>query len=391
MGWILAIAYLACGVWLFLLLFWGRFWLANQRINIKTSIIQDYPLVGVIIPARNEAELISQSLTSILKQDYLGDFSVVLVDDKSTDSTAAIAQTTAQKLQMGERLKVISGQPLPRDWKGKIWALEQGINYALEQESLPEYLLLTDADIKHHPQNLTELVTKAETEKLDLVSLMVLLRCENFWEKFLIPAFVFFFQKLYPFPWVNNPQCPIAAAAGGCILIRRQVLEKIGGLKTIRNALIDDCNLAKTIKFANPQQPSPIWLGLSSSVFSLRPYNSLKTIWDMVARTAYNQLNYSPLLLIITLLGLVVMYLIAPVALIWGLISHNYQVVAMGIIIWLLISIAYFPTVKLYQISWLWVLTLPAIAIFYSLMTVDSAIRYAQGQGGSWKGRVYDS
>ena len=390
MGWILAIAYLACGVWLFLLLFWGRFWLADQRINFSTNVIQKYPLVRVIIPARNEAELISQSLTSILKQDYLGDFSVVLVDDNSTDSTAAIAKDTAQTLQMGERLKVISGQPLPRDWKGKIWAMEQGINYALKQEPLPEYLLLTDADIKHHRQNLTELVTKAETEKLDLVSLMVLLRCQNFWEKFLIPAFVFFFQKLYPFPWVNNPQRPIAAAAGGCILIRRQVLEKIGGLKTIRNALIDDCTLAKTVKFANPQKPAPIWLGLSSSIVSLRPYDSLKTIWDMVARTAYTQLNYSPLLLIITLLGLILVYLTAPLALIWGLIFHSYQIAAIGFVLWLLMSIAYFPTVRLYQISWLWVLTLPAIAILYSLMTVDSAIRYARGQGGAWKGRVYD-
>ena len=218
---------------------------------------------------------------------------------------------------------------------------------------------------------------------------MVLLRCESFWEKLLIPSFVFFFQKLYPFRWVNNPQSSIAAAAGGCILIRPQALEKIGGIKTIRNALIDDCTLAKTVKFADPQQPSPIWLGLSSSVVSLRPYNSLKSIWDMVARTAYTQLNYSPLLLIGTLLGLILVYLIAPIATIFGLVTQSYTLAILGILVWLLMSLAYSPSVRLYKLSIIWAFTLPAIAFLYSLMTLDSAIRHMKGQGGAWKGRVY--
>ncbi len=385
-----AIACLSLAIWLFLLLFWGQFWLANQKLTINTNILQNYPIVRVVIPARNEAQLLSQTLTSLLKQDYLGDFSVVLVDDNSTDSTQAIAQKTGETLQLTNRLKIISGQPLPSGWKGKLWAMEQGINYASQQQPQPDYLLLTDADIQHHPQSLTELVTKAETEKLDLVSVMVLLRCESFWEKLLIPAFVFFFQKLYPFRWVNNPQSRIAAAAGGCILIRRQVLEKIGGIGTIRNALIDDCTLAKIVKFANPKQPSPIWLGLSSSLVSLRPYESLKTIWDLVARTAYTQLNYSPLLLSATLGGMVLVYLTAPIATVFGLITHNYGLVGIGLLTWLLMGVAYLPTIKLYKLSPLWVLTLPAIAILYSLMTLDSAIRYGRGQGGAWKGRVYE-
>ena len=385
---VLTIALLSLAIWLFLLLLWGQFWLAEPQLIINTSILQKFPIVRIIIPARNEAQLLNQSLTSVLKQDYLGDFSVVLIDDNSTDSTQAIAQKTAETLQLTDKIKIISGQPLPSDWKGKLWAIEQGINYALGQQPQPDYLLLTDADIKHHPQNLTELVTKAETEKLELVSLMVLLRCESFWEKLLIPAFVFFFQKLYPFRWVNNPQSPIAAAAGGCILIRRQALEKIGGIGTIRNALIDDCTLAKTVKFANPKQPSPIWLGLSSSVVSLRPYDSLKTIWDTVARTAYTQLNYSPFLLIATLLGMVLVYLTAPIAGIFGLIIQNYEIAFIGLVTWLLMSIAYLPTIRLYKLSPFWVFTLPAIAILYALMTLDSAIRYARGQGGAWKGRV---
>ena len=385
---VLTIALLSLAIWLFLLLLWGQFWLADPQLIINTSILQKFPIVRVIIPARNEAQLLNQSLTSVLKQDYLGDFSVVLIDDNSTDSTQAIAKKTAETLQLTDKIKIISGQPLPSDWKGKLWAIEQGINYALGQQPQPDYLLFTDADIKHHPQSLTELVTKAETEKLELVSLMVLLRCESFWEKLLIPAFVFFFQKLYPFRWVNNPQSPIAAAAGGCILIRRQALEKIGGIGRIRNALIDDCTLAKTVKFANPKQPSPIWLGLSSSVVSLRPYDSLKTIWDTVARTAYTQLNYSPFLLIATLLGMVLVYLTAPIAGICGLIIQNYEIAFIGLVTWLLMSIAYLPTIRLYKLSPFWVFTLPAIAILYALMTLDSAIRYARGKGGAWKGRV---
>ena len=226
-----------------------------------------------------------------------------------------------------------------------------------------------------------------------MTSLMVKLRCDSFWEQFLIPAFVFFFEKLYPFSWVNNPKNKMAAAAGGCILIRRQILEEIGGIEVVKQALIDDCSLAAAVK-AKLQEDRQnikqgIWLGLSEKTLSLRPYENLDSIWNMVARTAYTQLNYSPLLLIGTLLGLTIVYLVAPIGLIMGLIIQNTVMTILGGITWLLMSISYLPTLKLYQCSLLWSLTLPLIGLLYGLMTLDSAWRHWRGKGGGWKGRVY--
>jgi hopene-associated glycosyltransferase HpnB len=230
----------------------------------------------------------------------VGLFSIILIDDQSTDKTGEVAQEIANNLNQSGRLKVILGKPLPVGWSGKLWAMEQGIQSAKNQGLSPDYFLFTDADIEHHSTNSKELVTKAEKENLALTSLMVLLRCDSFWERFLIPAFVFFFQKLYPFPWVNNPQNKMAAAAGGCILIRRDRLEEIGSIPSLREALIDDCTLAQKIKgLSTPGNPTAIWLGLTEKTKSLRPYDSLDTIWTMIARTAYTQLNYSPLLLLV--------------------------------------------------------------------------------------------
>lgn len=228
-------------------------------------------------------------------------------------------------------------------------------------------------------------VTKAETEDLDLVSLMVLLRCQSFWEKLLIPAFVFFFQKLYPFTWVNDPSESMAAAAGGCILISNETLTNIGGITAIKDALIDDCTLAQTVKSSGKN----IWLGLSPTTISLREYNTLKVIWDTIARTAYTQLNYSPLLLISTIIAMVMIYLIPPLGLFWGLVSGHLLLLGTCAVTWLLMIWAYLPTIKLYKISWAWAGLLPAIAFLYVLMTIDSGIKYYQGKGAAWKGRTY--
>ena len=380
----IAIASLSLSIWLFLLCFWGGFWRANSYLDRDLKPLEQYPSICAVVPARNEAEAISFCVTSLLNCDYKGKFSVVLVDDNSSDRTAAIAEETAASLNKSDRLKILAGKPLEPGWKGKLWAMHQGIEFATE-EIKPDYWLFTDADIQHDPSNLTQLVTKAKTEDLDLVSLMVLLRCQSAWEKLLIPAFVFFFQKLYPFAWVNNPQKSIAAAAGGCVLISNEALVKIGGIEAIKDALIDDCTLAKAVKASGKN----IWLGLTETTLSLRGYDNLKTIWDTIARTAYNQLNYSPLLLVGTVVGMALVYLVAPVGILWGVITNNWLVFAICSLIWLLMIWAYLPTIKLYKISWTWTLLLPAIAFLYTLMTIDSAVKYYRGQGGAWKGRTY--
>ncbi|MGK7880800.1 MAG: glycosyltransferase [Crocosphaera sp.] len=390
---LIVIVSLSLIIWIYLLLFRGGFWLSNQRINNNLQPLDEYPSICAIIPARNEADVLPISLKALLNQDYSGDFSIILVDDQSDDDTGNVAQEIANLCKKDAQLKVISGQPLATGWSGKLWAMKQGIEQASKLNNKPDYLLLTDADIEHHNSNLQELVKQAETEKLAMTSLMVKLRCDSFWEQFLIPAFVFFFEKLYPFSWVNNPRNKMAAAAGGCILIRRQILEEIGGIEVVKQALIDDCSLAAAVK-AKLQEDREnieqgIWLGLSEKTLSLRPYDDLDSIWNMVARTAYTQLNYSPLLLIGTLLGLTMVYLVAPISLILGLIINSSDIIILGGLTWLLMTISYIPTLKLYKCSLLWGLTLPLIGLLYGLMTLDSAWRHWRGKGGGWKGRVY--
>lgn len=312
-----------------------------------------------------------------------------MVDDRSTDGTADFAQGVAYALNKADQFHIISGKSLPPGWSGKLWAVEQGIQIATE--FAPDYFLLTDADIEHDSGSLRRLVAKAEQEDLDLVSVMVRLRCESFWEQILIPAFVFFFQKLYPFRWVNNPKNSTAAAAGGSILISKTALEKIGGIATIRQALIDDCALAKAVKGNQQWRQGRIWLGLSALTESLRPYPDLDTVWQMVARTAYTQLNYSPLLLAGTVLAMTLIYLIPPLATILGAVTLNWAIALLGLAAWFLMSFAYYPTIRFYKCpAWL-ACCLPAIAFLYTLMTIDSAIRHWQGRGGAWKGRVYPS
>ena len=385
---------LSLAIWIYLLVFRGGFWRTDEQLEIGNKSInidrgtnlecKNLPLVCAVIPARNEADVIAMSVRSLLKQDYSGSFKIFLVDDGSTDGTANIAQGAANALEKSSQLEIVTAAPLAAGWTGKLWAMEQGIRQA--SEVTPEYFLLTDADIEHDVANLRRLVTKAISDNLDIVSVMVRLRCESFWEKLLIPAFVFFFQKLYPFRWVNNPRKKIAAAAGGCILIRREALARIGGIQVIRQALIDDCALANAIKSNGSGR---IWLGLSDLTRSLRPYLSLRSIWDMVARSAYTQLNYSPFLLFGTVLGMVLVYLVAPLLVIVGILTDNWLLIAGGLLTWLLMTLAYLPTLRFYKCSpWL-AFSLPCIAFFYTLMTLDSAWRHWQGRGGSWKGRVY--
>ena len=379
------LAGLSLAIWLFLLLFWGNFWRGDRRIENNCEVITDYPSVCAIVPARDEAESIETSLTSLLKQDYPGKFNIVLVDDNSSDRTTEVAIATAKRLNKSQQLTVVSGKPLAMEWKGKLWAMHQGIAEA-RLRTTPEYLLLTDADIQHPTDNIRRLVAKAESQQLDMVSLMVLLRCQSFWEKLLIPAFVFFFQKLYPFAWVNSPNKSLAAAAGGCILISNQALTEIGGIATIKDALIDDCSLAQEVK----SQGKNIWLGLSETTTSLRGYDNLSVIWDTIARTAYTQLNYSPLLLVSTVIGMAIVYLATPICLIIGIVTLHWLLITISILTWLLMTWAYLPTIKLYKLSIVWAFCLPAIALLYTLMTIDSAIKYYRGKGGAWKGRTYN-
>ena len=383
---ILSLTLLSLVIWLFLILFWGQFWRVNHQLEANQDKDIDnntLPTVCVIIPARNEADVIPVSLRSLLLQDYPGKFTIFLVDDQSSDGTAHIAEGVAYALDKTQQLQIVTSTSLPPGWTGKLWAMEQGLQTA--STLTPDYFLLTDADIEHDPSNLRRLVAKAEAQKLDLVSIMVRLRCQSFWEQLLIPAFVFFFQKLYPFSWVNNPKKANAAAAGGCILIHSEALNRIGGLQIIRQALIDDCSLAKAVKSTHGK----IWLGLSTLTYSLRPYDSLKTIWDMVARSAYTQLNYSPFLLIGSLLGMTLVYLLPPIAIIFGLVLGNWIITLISFIGYLLMTFAYFPIIRFYKCSPVFAFSLPIIAFLYTSMTIDSALQHWQGRGGAWKGRVY--
>lgn len=380
----LALPLLSLLIWLYLLAFRGQFWRSDIRLEQEPLRLQaPYPAVCAVIPARNEADCIATTVRSLLSQDYPGPLQILVVDDHSTDGTATVAQKTAHELGQSDRLTVILAESLPPGWSGKLWALDQGIQKATQLA--PDYLLLTDADIQHDSQNLSRLVGHAIAQQLDMASVMVRLRCDSFWERLLIPAFVFFFEKLYPFAWVNQPENSMAAAAGGCILIRRETLDRIGGLQVIRETLIDDCSLAQVVK----QSGHRIWLGLSDRTLSLRAYNSLDVIWDMVARTAYTQLNYSPWLLLGTFIGMTLVYWVPIISLKVGLFLGDWTMAIVGLLGWLLMSLSYWPTIHFYHRSFLYSFLLPAIAFLYTLMTIDSALRHWRGQGGAWKGRIY--
>jgi hopene-associated glycosyltransferase HpnB len=375
----IVVACLACAIWAYLLGWRGAFWLGSPRDERAPARPAAWPGVVMVIPARNEADCIGKTIDSLLRQDYPGEWSIILVDDNSTDATASVAASAAAARGEAARLSVVAGAPLPPGWTGKLWALQQGIAVAEAMPRPPNYLLLTDADIVYGPGVLADLAARAEAQRLVLTSLMVKLRCESFAERFHIPAFIFFFQMLYPFALVNRVDRAEAAAAGGCMLVRADALREAGGIAAIRTALIDDCALAGKLKARGP-----IWLGLTDRVHSIRPYPAFDDVRRMVARSAYAQLRYSPLLLAATTLGMALTYFAPPLlALFGGGIAR-----ALGIAAWAMMAVAFQPTLRFYRLSPLWGLGLPAIAFLYLLYTLDSAYQYVRGRGGSWKGRA---
>ncbi len=359
-------------VWLGLVVAHDGFWLTHERDTRDVPPpLAEWPAVVAIVPARDEAAVIAQSIGGLLAQEYPGSFRVILVDDSSSDGTAAIAR----QLDRDEQLDIVTGKPLAPGWTGKLWAVAQGVT---EAGDVPRYLWLTDADIAHAPDTLTSLVARAEASGLAMVSLMAKLRCESLAERALIPAFVWFFQMLYPFARVNRPT-GLGAAAGGCMLVRREALAAAGGIAAIRTALIDDCALGAALK-----RQGPIWLGLTNRSRSIRVYDTAESVAAMISRSAYAQLRYNPLMLIGTIAGLALVYLTPPALAVFG---HGWAQAA-GIAAWALMAIAFQPMLRFYRRSPLWGVALPAIAAFYAGCTLLSAWQHHRGRGGMWKGRA---
>lgn len=368
-------------VWLYLLLARGGFWRVARQLGASSGTSAPARRIAAVIPARDEADVIGDAVRSLLTQDFAGSIDVIVVDDGSTDGTAGAALAAAATAGASGRLTVIRGAALAPGWTGKLWAMSQGIEAAAGMR--PDYLLLTDADIHHDPGNVAALVASAEASGCDLVSSMVRLSTATFAEKCLIPAFVFFFFKLYPPAWIASRRSKVAGAAGGCMLIRPAALARMGGLRTIRSALIDDCALAAAVKASG----GSLRLGLTRTARSLRVYGSFAEIGRMVARTAFHQLRHSWLLLSATLLGLTVTYVMPPLLLVLG----DPLAAALGAAAWALMTCAYLPMVRFYGLAPLAALALPAVAVFYAGATLWSAIEYGSGRGGRWKGRVQDS
>ena len=370
---------MALAIWVYLLFARGMFWRAAERDDPFPVMRSPYPAVAAVIPARDEAETIAATITSLLRQGYPGELTVIVVDDESRDGTATVARDAASTMGATQRLTVVPGRTLPPGWTGKLWAQHQGVAVAEALPQPPKYLLMTDADIVFGADAVAALVARAQARGLVLTSLMVKLRCQTVAERMFVPAFIFFFQMLYPFAFANDPRRPTAAAAGGCMLVRREALHQAGGMAAIRGALIDDCTLAKLLK-----AHGPIWIGLTQRVRSLRAYPGIGDVRRMVARTAYAQLRYSPLLLGGTVLALALAFL-APVGL--TLFAAGAAQI-LGIAAWAIMAFAFQPILRFYRLSALWGLALPVIASIYMAFTVDSAYQHARGRGGMWKGRV---
>lgn len=373
--------------WGWLLLGHGFFWRTDQRLPRREEP-DVWPDVAVVVPARDEAQVLPLSLPSLLAQDYPGRAEIILVDDGSEDGTGALARELAG-LRGGLPLTVISpGDPEP-GWTGKLWALRHGIALARERGREdgrePEYLLLTDADIAHAPGSLRALVAAARTHHLDLVSQMARLRVASAWERLVVPAFVYFFGQLYPFRWVNRTGARTSAAAGGCVLLRTEAAVRARVPDSIRQAVIDDVSLAGAVRRSGGR----IWLGLAEGVDSVRPYPRLGDLWRMVSRSAYAQLRHSPPLLAGTVVGLALVYLAPPLTLCAGVLSVDGAAAWAGGLAWAVMTATYLPVLRYYrQPLWLAPL-LPFTAVLYLLMTVDSAVQHYRGRGAAWKGRTY--
>jgi hopene-associated glycosyltransferase HpnB len=394
----------SAAAWVYLVAAHGGYWLTGQRlprVGAEVSVVGRWPDVVAVVPARNETEMLPVTLPALLAQEYPGRFRVILVDDRSDDGTGEIAAELGAKAARdgGAPLTVVTGQSRPDGWAGKVWAMAQGLS-ALSAEAVPAmdgYVLFTDADIAWAPGALRALVAAAEGDDRALVSQMALLRTETAWERVVVPAFVYFFAQLYPFRQVNNPASRTAAGAGGCMLIRQSALGKAGGLDPIRGALIDDVALATLLK----RDGNRCWLGLTTQVRSARPYPRLADLWHMIARSAYTQLRYSPLLLAGTIAGLLLLYAVPPVGVIAWLAASAVPAAttattatavtltgAAGLAGWALMTASYLPMLRFYRLSPLRAPALPIIALLYAVMTADSARRHYVGRAVSWRGRI---
>lgn len=376
----LVIAAVALAIWVYLIAGRGDFWRTPKFDDLAPAPgFMNWPSIAVVVPARDEAAGVGGCVTSILSQPYPGELSLILVDDQSQDGTAEIATKAAALIGASDRLTVLSGRPLPSGWTGKLWAVKQGLTQVESRAALPEYVLLTDADIVYSGDVLMRLVARAQNERLAMTSIMAKLRCESFAEKYLIPAFIFFFEMLYPFAWVRSRTRATGAAAGGCILARWDALKGVGGIDSIRGSLIDDCALGAQLK-----TQGPVWLGFSQNVNSVRASDTVSDVGQMISRSAYAQLHYSVVLLIGTVLAMSIVFL-APVVV--ALFGHGLAA-TFAAAAWLLMALAFQPTLRYYGQSALWGPALPAIALAYMVFTVNSALQHFQGRGGMWKGRA---
>ena len=370
------LAIVCAAIWIYLIAARGGFWRADIRDSANGPAPDvAWPPVAVIIPARNECEVIAGSVKSLLQQDYRGELTIIVVDDDSTDDTRGVAERAAAG---DPRLKVVRTDGPAGGWTGKLWAVQNGIVTA--EVFQPKYLLLTDADIEHERDSLTSLVSRATAGGFVLTSLMAQLRCESLAERVHVPAFIYFFQMLYPFAWVGRAGSSVAAAAGGCMLVRRDALAAIGGVASIRNALIDDCALAVQLK-----QMGPIWLGLTHRVRSVRPYETFADVVRMISRSAYSQLRYSPLLLAATTLAMAITFIAPPFLAIFARGWAQYLALAA----WAVMALSFIPTLRYYGRAMLWSIALPAIALLYMCYTLNSAWQHLRRRGGQWKGRVH--
>jgi hopene-associated glycosyltransferase HpnB len=364
-------------IWIYLFLVRGNFWQLHED-DAQPEPSANYPRVLVVVPARNEAETIARTVSSLAKQDYPGEFHIIVVDDHSEDHTAALARTAAEESGATQRVSVHSAANLPPGWTGKLWALHEGVQAASQRA--PDFFWFTDADIEHAPDTLRRLVFRTEKESLDLASLMVLLQTRTFPEKLLIPPFLYFFLMLYPPRWIADLKARTAGAAGGCILLRRSALERIGGIDAIRGEVIDDCALAGAVK----TNGGKIWMGLTRASVSLRGYGTFAEIRNMIARTAFTQLRCSFLLLVVVLAGLFVAFLLPWFSFLAG--DDPAWFLASTAIC--LMTVTFGVTVRFYGLAWPWALALPLAALFYGYATCVSAVRYWLGRGGQWKGRA---
>jgi len=377
----LVVAVLACAAWSLALLLRGGFWRTTERDDAPdtgSSPPAAWPRVVAVVPARNEAEVIAATVASLLRQDYPGPFGIVVVDDHSSDGTAALARDAAAG--MADRLLVLPAPELPPGWTGKLWAMNCGTAHVAALSEPPDYVLFTDADISYAVDTLTALVARAQRNGLVLTSLMAKLHCESFAERALIPAFIFFFRMLYPFAWVNRPDRSTAAAAGGCMLVQRSALEAAGGIAAVRGELIDDCALGRLLK-----AQGPIWLGLTNRARSVRAFRSFGEIRPMISRSAYAQLRYSPWLLIGTVLAIALTCVSPPLLAVGGSGITRWLALAA----WAQMAFALQPTLRFYGVSRWWGIAMPAIACAYLAFTLDSAFQHWRGRGGLWKGRVH--